>query len=77
MIEKDYRARQEGSRKSRITEYFTNERSHKAPSPEQGRQSIIDEQAITQLADEPIDFEDEFSDGDFSLPDIEELFKAC
>lgn len=80
MIEKDYKARCEGSRKSRITEYFPSEQPQpiKSTDPYQDRQTVIiaDEEAIAQLADEPIDFEDEFSDGDFSLPDIEELLRG-
>lgn len=42
--------------------------------------SITDEEALSQLADEPDDldvFEDDFSDPELSLPDIEELLKGC
>lgn len=75
MIEKDYKARCEGSRKSRITEYFPKNQSDKPTISDHNHENIADEQAIPKLADDPIDFEDDFSDGDFSLPDIEDLLK--
>lgn len=77
MIEKDYKARCEGSRRSRITEYFYKDQPDKSTASGQNHEKIVDEQAIAQFVGEPIDFEDDFSDSDFSLPEIEDLLKGC
>lgn len=86
MIERDLKAR-EGTPRGKITEYFVPTAPAKLAIPDaiadqhtngSKTSSTTGEEAIAQLADEEIDFEEDFSDIDIdlSLPEMEDLLKG-